>query len=48
MLSDEFTAFVRFCKSEARRLSAEKRRRSRTMVAGEIAQLRVHSRLNKS
>jgi hypothetical protein len=47
MLSDEFTAFVRFCKSEARRLSAEKRRRSRTMVAGEIAQLRAHSQLNK-
>ena len=48
MLSNEFTAFVRFCKSEARRLSAEKRRRSRTMVAGEIAQLRAHSRLSKS
>jgi hypothetical protein len=47
VLSDQFTAFVQFCESEGRRLSAERKRRARTMVGGEIAQLRAHSRLRE-
>jgi len=47
MLTEVLVSFVKYCKAENRRLTAERRRRNRRLAAAEFAQVRAHARLRK-